>query len=623
MTPQTVAFGTFELDLATGELRSKGTRVPLQDQPAQLLSLLVRQAGQVVTREELRKALWSDDTFVDFDTALNVAVNKVRQALRDSATSPRFVETVPKRGYRFLADVRPVEAEARPTPAAGVPVAASTDSAPAAAPSRTSNTSIVAGVSAAMAVAAVLLLPSHLPWRRAPGAPRSVAVLPFRPLVADARDEALEIGMAEAVIVKLSQQQGLHVPSIGAVQRYAGQPDPLRAGRELGVDTVLDGSLQRAEGRLRVSARLLDVRSGAPRWARQWDLAWTDVFTVQDAMATEVARELALTLLPPRGRKHTTNPEAYERYLRARHLVGQRTPETSRRAGELLEEVVKLDPNFAPAYAVMADTYLSIPWFGAPIEPHITWARKAALRSIELDPTGAEAHATLGTVLAQFDWDPVAGERELKRGVELGPDVPTALRLYSLFLWHEGRFDEALALNDRELALDPTSVFANRNRAIIFYYSRRYEDCVTQSRKTIELDRYFGTTYGWLGRALEWLGRDQEAVDAYVQRLTFEDGRADEVAVLRAAAAAGGMRGFWKRWLEIEELQREEFNTDLAAMAWLRIGERERALSELERLCEARSLWIRAIGVEPHWDPVRTDPRFQALLRKVRLVREP
>ncbi len=613
-SPHLVRFGTFELDRTTGELRSKGQRVPLQDQPAQLLAILVSRPGAIVTRDELRKALWSEDTFVEFDTALNVAVNKVRQALRDSASSPRFVETVPRRGYRFLADVQPVDADAVPS----VPLTAG--------PGRRREWRWWAMIGAALAAAlglGLVLLPDR--WGRSASgeSPRSVAILPFRPLAAEARDEALEIGMAEAVIVKLGQQR-LRVPSIGAVQRYAGrEPDPLRAGRELGVDTVLDGSLQRADGRLRVSVRLLDVRSGTTRWAGRWDIPWTDVFAVQDAMANEVARELAFTLASPQGPKHTTSPEAYDRYVRARFLVQQRTPEASQRAGELLEEVVKLDPGFAPAYAVMADAYLSIPWMGAPIEPHLTRARQAAQRSLELDPTGAEAHATLGTVLAQFDWDPVAGERELKQALELGPDEPTVLRLYSVFLWHEGRFEEALALNDRELALDPASVFANRNRAIIFYYARRYEDCIAQSRKTLELDRHFITAYGWLAKSLEQLGRDQEAVDAYVAPLTFREDRGPDVAALRAAAAAGGMRGFWKRWLEIEQRQQEYFNTQVPAIAWLSIGDRERALSELEKLCEARSLWIRAIGVEPTWDPVRADPRFQALLRKVRLVRDP
>jgi TolB-like protein/DNA-binding winged helix-turn-helix (wHTH) protein/tetratricopeptide (TPR) repeat protein len=612
MSGPVVRFGAFELDRSTGELRCQGRRVPLQDQPAQLLALLVSRPGEVVTREELRRALWSDDTFVDFDTALNVAVNKVRQALRDSATSPRFVETLPKRGYRFLADVKP--AGEATTPAEGT--TAVTQAMPTTSASR--RWIALSVIAAALVVVALVLT---TPWERKAATPRSLAVLPFRPLASDARDEALEVGMAEAVIVKLGRHATLRVPSIAAVQRYAGRaPDPLQAGRELGVDAVLDGSLQRADGRLRVSARLLDVRTGASRWARQWDLPWTDVFTVQDAMASEVAHELAVTLAPSQGPRHTTHPDAYDRYLRARYLVNQRTMKTSLRAAELLEEAVKIDPGFAPAYTVMADAYLAIPWLGATREPHLGKARLAVQRAIELDPGDAAAHTTLGTIQAQFDWDPVAGERELKRGLELGPDVPTVMRYYAIFLWHEGRFDEALALNDRELALDPTSPFANRNRAMILYYARRYDDCVSQARKAVELDRHFVTTYGWLGRAYEQLGREREAIEAYVQPFTFE-GRSNDAASLRAAGAAGGMRAFWKRWLEIEERQPQYDHTDVPALAWMQMGERQRALEELVKLGEARCPWARAIGVEPQFDPLRGDPRFQALLRKVGLVR--
>jgi DNA-binding winged helix-turn-helix (wHTH) protein/TolB-like protein len=617
MSAERVRFGTFELDLASGELRSRGQRVPLQDQPAQLLALLVRRQGEVVTREELRRALWSDDTFVAFDTALNVAVNKVRQALRDSATSPRFVETLPKRGYRFLADVQAVEpppAVATEEAVAGAPV-----------PSRRTAWMVASAVVALLAVLA-FTLPDRLCRPGAPASPRSVAVLPFKPLIAESRDEALEMGMAEAVIVKLGQQPALRVPSLGAVRRYAGLgPNPLQAGRELGVDTVLDGSLQRSNGRLRVSARLLDVRTETSRWARQWDLPWTDVFTVQDALATEVARELALSLAPAQGRhsaKQATNPEAYERYLRARYLVTQRTPDDSRRAVEILDEVIALDPDFAPAHAVQADAYMALPWLGEPREPSITRARQAALRSLELDPTGAAAHATLGTILAQFDWDPQAGERELERAFELDPDDPTVLRFYSVLLWHEGRFDEALAMNERELLLDPASVFANRNRAIILYYARRYDESVAQSLKTLELDRYFHTAYHWLGRSYEQLGREREAAEAYIAPLTFSETNQKEAATLRAAAGSGGLRAFWKRWLTSEPA-RSYASSDLEALAWLKVGDRERALATLERLCDQRSPWLRAIKVEPQWDPLRGDPRFEALLRKANLVRSP
>jgi DNA-binding winged helix-turn-helix (wHTH) protein/TolB-like protein len=609
-----VRFGTFELDPSSGELRNRGQRVPLQDQPAQVLSLLVSRPGEVVTRDELRRALWSDDTFVEVDTALNVAVNKIRQALRDSASSPRFVETVPKRGYRFLADVHVVEPEG-----AGV----APDAATGAPPPRRSSAWMVASAVVALLGVSLFLLPDRGCRRAASTAPRSVAVLPFKPLVADARDEAVEMGMAEAVIVRLGQRQGLRVPSINAVRRYRGaDPNPLQAGRELGVDTVLDGRLMQTDGRLRVSARLLDVNTGTTRWAQQWDIPWTDVFTMEDAMATEVTRALAPALdagerVP--AAKPPTNAAAYDRYLRGRYLVTRRTLADSQRAAELLEEAVALDPQSAAAQAVLADAYVAVTWLGGPIEPFIERSRQAARRALELDPNEAGAHATLGILLALFDWDSARGERELQRALELGPHEPTVLRFNSVFLWHEGRFEEASALNARELALDPTSVFANRNKAIILYFQRRYDDCIAQSLKTLELDRFFESAYWWLGSCYEQLGREREAVDAYILPLTFGEEHQKDAAALRAAASQGGLRGYWR--CRLGQAGRRPISRDVLALARLKVGERDQAIALLERLSEQRGPWILTIKFDPQWDPLRADPRFQALLRKVKLVK--
>jgi DNA-binding winged helix-turn-helix (wHTH) protein/TolB-like protein/tetratricopeptide (TPR) repeat protein len=608
--PEVVRFGTFELDHSTGELRNRGKRISLQRQPAQVLSLLVRNPGKVVSRDELQRAVWAEDTFVEFDTALNVAVQKVRQALGDSATTPRFIETIPKQGYRFLADVKPLEPDSLPVdPRDPMPTLRNRG--------RYWRAVVLLLGALGVVIGLRLLRAPSLP------SPRAVAVLPFKPLVDESRDEALELGMTEAVIVKLGQIQELRVPSLTAVRRFDG-PDPLQAGRELQVDAVLDASLQRVEGSLRVSARLLDVRFGTSLWARQWDLPWTDVFTVQDAMATEVTRALALTLTP-RGpaplEAEPTNAEAYDRYLRGRHLVTRRTLQDSQRAAELLEEAVELDPRSAPAQAALADAYLAIPWLGGSTEPFVSKARMAALRAVELEPELAEAHATLGAIFVHFDWDPAAGEEAMRRALELGPDNPVVLRTYQLFLWQEGRFDEALALNDRELALDPTSVFANRNKAIILYYARRYEECVEQCLKTLELDRYFETVYDWLGKSYERLGREEEAVDAFITPLTFSVEKHRDFASLRDAAREGGLRGYWRRRLELE-LSRPHAHDEVKPLAYVRLGDPDQALFWLERLFEERTPWVRTLRVEPLWDPLRSDPRFKSLLRRANLIRD-
>ena len=336
-----------------------------------------------MTRDELRRALWSDDTFVEVDTALNVAVNKIRQALRDSASSPRFVETVPDAGTAsWRTSVRsPEAADVAPDAATGAP------------PPRSSSAWMIASSVVALLGVSLFLLSDRGCRRAASIAPRSVAVLPFKPLVADARDEALEMGIAEAVIVRLGRRQGLRVPSINAVRRYRrADPNPLQAGRELGVDTVLDGRLMRAGGRLRVSARLLDVSTGTTRWAQQWDIPWTDVFTMEDAMATEVTRAVAPALAAGErvpAPKPPTNAAAYDRYLRGRYLVTRRTLADSQRAAELLEEAVALDPQSAAAQAVLADAYVAMTWLGGSIEPFVERSRQAARRALELDPNEA------------------------------------------------------------------------------------------------------------------------------------------------------------------------------------------------------------------------------------------
>jgi DNA-binding winged helix-turn-helix (wHTH) protein/TolB-like protein len=609
-------FGTFELDPTSGELRRNGRRVPLQGQPAQVLCQLVSHPGEVVSREDLRRAIWDDDTFVEFDTALNVAVNKIRQALQDSATTPRFIETVPRRGYRFLGDVRPIEAV--PSSIPGVEAtAASAVSVP------WWRRPIWAGsLALGAAIAAIGLSVARSGSRDAPPPrPRSVAVLPFRPLLAGAGDEALETGMAEAVIIKLGQLKDLRIPSLSTVQRHAArESDPLAAGRALGVEAVLDGTLLRADGSLRVSARLLDVEKGTTLWARQWDQPWTDVFAVQDTMASQVADALALSLAPREQaslRKRPTSVAAYDRYLRARLLLTRRTIADSRRAAELLEEAVKIDPTSGAAHASLAFAYISVPLSDGPTRPFVSLGRQAAQRALELDPSIPEAHAVQGRIMYSFDWEPEAGERELRRALDLDPNDPFVLHCYSMLLTAEGRFAEALALNERLLAQDPISTFTLRDRAFIFYAARRYEEAIQVGRKALELDERFTLAYSPVWRSYEQLGREKEAVDLYLRALSSSNSE-QQMAVLRAAAGAGPS-AFWKRRLELLLAQPEPSAYTVAA-TYVRIGDHDRALAWLEKLYEQRGAGMRYLKMNPEWDPLRGDPRFKDLLRRANVA---
>jgi TolB-like protein/DNA-binding winged helix-turn-helix (wHTH) protein/Tfp pilus assembly protein PilF len=611
--PHVARFGTFEFDFQSGELWSNGRKLALQSQPAQVLSLLLSRPGQLVTREELRRLIWADDTFVDFDPALNVAINKVRLALGDSAAAPRFVETVPRRGYRFLADVRVLDT--------------SGDGAPKPAPAPPARPLVATWRwLAATSIALALLAFGWAQGKDTPARPRSsIAVLPFRPLVADARDEALEVGLAEAVIVKLGQVKELRVPSINAVQRYARRDvDPRDAGRQLGVDAVLDASVLRQHDTVRLSARLIDVEQGTSVWAQQWDLPWTNIFTVQDAIAAEVARALVTNLGAASQaslRRHPTNVAAYESYLRARYLLIRRTVADSKRAAELLEDAVARDPGSAAAHASLAFAYISVPLGEGPSTPYVERGRRAATRAIELDPTSAEAHAVLARIAVHFDWDTEARDRWARRALELDPDDPFVLHCYSLMLADDGRFDEALTLARRALSLDPASVLANRDLAMILFLARRYEECAEQCRRTLELDPYSPAAYSFLGRANEQLNRPEAAVDAYLTPFTFSEKHREMVQALRSAAARDGLKGFWKLAVEYYLAQPEPPVAAIAA-AYVRSGDHESALTWLERLYAERGAWLRGLKVSPVWDPLRGDPRFQDLLRRARLVPE-
>jgi TolB-like protein/DNA-binding winged helix-turn-helix (wHTH) protein len=614
-----VRFGTFEFDFSSRELRSNGRRVPLQSQPAHVLALLLSHSGQIVTREELRAAIWSDDTFVEFDTALNVAVNKIRQALRDSANAPRFVETIPKRGYRFLADVHPIVDVEPPVAPSDLPVTAS--SIPTAHRPFPSLRYALVGLIVSVAVAAVW---SGTRLGESPARIRSVGVLPFRPLIQEARDEVLEVGLTEAVIIRLGHIKQLRVPSIHAVQRYARQhPDPRVAGRELSVEAVLEGSLFRVNGNVRLSARLLEVATGATLWAQQWNVPWNDIFTVQDALASEVSRALTVRLANqgPPLRGYPTNVAAYERYLRARYLLLRRTVADSKRAAELLEEAIELDPNSAAVHASLGFAYVSVPLIEGATDPFVELARRASRRALDLDPTIAEAHAVLGRIMLHFDRDIEGGFREMRRAFEVDPTNPFVLHCFSQVLADDGQFDEALAVADRALAQDPTSVLANRDKALILFLAGRYEDCVAMCRRTLELDPYTPQAHNYLGRAYEQLNRPKEAVEAYVTPLTFSEKNRETVAALRAAAARGGIQGYWAQRLGylLEEPERRPYSI---ATAYVRLGDHDRALAWLEKLLAERGAWVRGLKVQPQWDPLRADPRFQDLLRRAGIAAE-
>jgi len=616
-----VRFATFELDNRTGQLTRNGRRVPLQDQPARALGLLASRPGELVTRDELRQALWPANTFVEFDTALNIVVTKVRHALGDDAAAPRFIETVPRRGYRFIADVHPVQAGAPVPSAGGEPLTADTPS-PANVPTRSATGSIGWRMAVGAGLCVILIAGAWL--TRQPSAsvsrPRSLAVLPFKPLVASEGDARMELGMTEALISQLSGIRTLRVEPLARVRRYqALDQDPLLAGHELGVDAVLEGHFQRSEDRVHVRARLVRTADGTALATTEWRDSFSDIFAIQRGVAQSVTSALEVTLSPEEhariARQDTISADAYRHYLFGRHQLEIRTLEHVKAAEAEFREAVRLDPRYAKAHAGLALTLPHLVWQrGATAIEVMGPSKEAALRALAIDERVALAHAALARIYEWFELDPVRAQRELLRAMELDSQEPWVLRGYAHFLLNRDAFDEALELNARELALDPTSLLANRYRAQMLYVARRFDECVAQSRRAVALDpRDLVLSYSWLGKCLEQQGRRREAVEIWEQARALV-GEPDIAERMKRIFRDRGWAAYWREEMKLA-------GRPLDAPIRVRLGDPEAALSILERLLEERDPLVSWLN-HPDLDPLRSHPRFQALRRRAGLSDE-
>jgi DNA-binding winged helix-turn-helix (wHTH) protein/TolB-like protein/tetratricopeptide (TPR) repeat protein len=617
-----VRFGTFELDPCSGQLRRNGRRVPLQDQPARALCLLASRPGQLVTREELRQALWPADTFVEFDTALNIVVTKVRHALGDAAVSSRFIETVPKRGYRFIADVHQADQATSATTNGDDPVTTGPPTAPT--PTRSARQSMTWRIVGGVVVSALVLFAATR-FARLPAAsvapPRSIAVLPFKPVIASEGDQRLELGMTEALIKQLSRIATLRVEPLPRVRRYrASDQDPLEAGRDLGVDAVLEGHVQRSNDRVYVRVRLVRTADGTALATNEWRESFSDIFAIQRGVGQSVMSALDLTLRPEDhagiGRPETTNAEAYRHYLFGRHQLEIRTREHVKEAEREFREAIRLDSRYAAAHAGLALTLAQLPWQdGADPLDVVGPSKEAAMRALGIDEGVALAHAVLARIHEWYDLDPIRAQREHLRAMALGPQEPWVLRGYAHFLANRDAFDEALELSSRDLALDPTSLLANRYRAQMFFFARRYDDCVAQSHTTLALDpRDLTLSYSWLARCLERLGNEPDAIDLW-ERARALKGQTELAESMKRVYRERGAAGYWRERMKVVDHGIE------MALLHVRLGDSDAALAHLERLIDRRHpsfTWLN----HPGFDPVRSHPRFQTLRRRAGLSDE-
>jgi TolB-like protein/Flp pilus assembly protein TadD len=611
---QVYEFGPFRLDAAERTLMRDGTPVRqaggggamLTPKVVETLVALVERSGQIVGKDELMRAVWPDAVVEEGNLAANISL--LRKALGAAEDGRPYIETFPKRGYRFSAAVELVEADAtkfvvrRRTRA------------------RIITTEEESADDPLMGVAERAALAAGTSERR------TLAVLPFRVLSVAAGEEFLGLGLADALITQLGNTGRIVVRPTSAVRRYAeeAERDSVSVGRELGVDAVLEGSVQHAGARLRVTVQMLGVLDGVPLWADKFNAPFTDIFDVQDSIAEQVARALTLRLTGENRerlrKRYTESADAYRDYLRGRYFVNKRTVEGFRKAVAHFERAIEVDPAFALAFAGLSDAQALLAVWGEE-SPRTCFprARAAAERALEIDDELPEAHTALGYVLYFYEWDFRGAEREFLRAIKLNPSYAAAHNRYAQMLVSLERFAEAEAEMKAALELDPLSPMVNTAFGGPALYSRQYDAAIEHYRKVLELEPDFVPALFALSVALTQTGRHDESI-ATARHAAGVSGRHPIiVALLATACAAAGWREEAERLLE--ELLTGERRTPSYSLAtvYARLGDAEGALACLERAFEEHVSHVADLNIEPEFDPIRADPRFRKLVRRVGL----
>jgi TolB-like protein/DNA-binding winged helix-turn-helix (wHTH) protein len=636
--PSLLRFGVFELDLKNGEARKAGLKIKLQPQPFKVLAILAGRPGETVTREEIQREVWGNETFVDFDRGLNVCIQQIRAALGDDPDAPRFIETLPKRGYRFLVPVGQVEfvagplaaPENAPQPALSAPSAAN----PSPQHSRVARKFGRIGVAVTMLLGAGALLAilyiAMPKWRlsRHQSKPiRSLAVLPLDNFSGDPEQQYFADGMTEALTAELGQIQGVRVPSRTSVMLYKRENKPLRQiAQELDVDALIEGSVMRSGDRVRVTVQLLDGSNDQHLWGQSYERDSRDVLALQHDLAAAIAEEMKVNLTAEerehlKSRKEV-NPEAYAAYLHGRFYWYKRTNEGFRKSIQYYEQAIADDPKYAPPYAGLADAYAllgSSPNDALPPNQAMPKAKAAALKALQIDDGLAEAHASLAYVSAVYDWNWATAEKEFQRAIDLNPNYAGAHEWYAEFLAARGRADEALAEMKRARDADPLLVLMHAAVAEALYYSRRYDEDIAQCQQTLELDPDYPLAHFHLGRAYVAKKMYPEAIAEYRKaQASLGEIPAVVTSIGYANAMAGDVPAARKALEELRVQSKQRYVPALYFGAiYTALGDSNNGMSWLEKAYQEHSDYLIFLNVDPMADTLRSNPRFQALLRKI------
>jgi DNA-binding winged helix-turn-helix (wHTH) protein/TolB-like protein/Flp pilus assembly protein TadD len=649
-------FGQFRVDASRRRLLRDGKVVPLTPKAFETLLVLVEHSGQVVEKDDLMERVWHGVAVEENN--LTQSVSAIRKALGERREEPQYVLTVSGQGYRFIATVNEswsdevgdrrsepgetinsehIIAEETQVAQNGFARAAVASHAPDAHAivdnARGNARRRKAWAAAALVVALVVAGSYYLIARRARRVEatasnsqiRSIAILPFKSLGSEETDEYVGLGMADALITKLSSVRQINVRPTSSILKFtnAGQ-DASAAGRELGVDSVLDGRVQKSGERIRVTVQLVRSSDGAPLWADKFDEKYTNIFAVEDRISEQLVQSLLPTLTGAQkqqlAKHYTEDAEAYQSYIKGRYFWNKRTSDGLKKAINYFEDAIIEDPNYALAYAGLADSYATLGVLDdLPPQEMMPKARSAALKALELDDNLAQAHASLGYVKHHYEWDWAGAEREFKRAIELDPGYATAHQWYGWYLVSLGRFDEALAECQRAQQLDPMSLYTNLTLGLPYFYSRQYDKAAEQYKKVIEMDSSFWLAHRWLAKTYEEQGRYGEAITEFQQVVRLRGGNMAQAPALGYVYALSGRQAEARQVLaELQRISKERHvSPNAIAIIYVGLGDKDQAFAWLAREFKERGDEMMTLKVDQRLDSLRSDPRFAALVKDV------
>lgn len=643
-------FGPFCLHASKRLLLREGEIVHLPAKTFDTLLALVESGGSVLDKDELIKRVWPD-CFVE-EINLTVNISALRKALGETPNDHRYIVTVPRRGYCFVASVTEdnghktfstdgdiIEANNRIDESPRENLSENQEE-----PSRRSGLmrlpafgnrlavfsrpNILAALLAAVLLGALALFSiSKQSNEKPPAEAKTIAVLPFRMLGAEG-EEYLGLGITDALVTKLSNLKQIIVRPTTAVLKYEGAAfDPLAAGHEMAAANVLDGKIQRSGSRIRVTVQLLRVSDGASLWANTFDEEFTNLFAVQDLISERVAELLAVELTGQEkemlAKNNTVNPDAYQAYLKGRYFMTLRTAHGFNKAVESFEEAVKKDPNYALAYASLADGHTMLCYYGL-VPPDVSFnkARAATLKALELDASLPDAYSSLGSIKFNYEWDIAGAEKAYRKAIELNPNHSNAHARYATCLTVMGRFDEALQEVKLARSLDPLAILLVVIEGDILRYSRRYDEALEKYREAAVLNPNHFIVHSQMGEAYEQKGMYMEAMVEHEKAMRLGGDPPEIIDALKQAYAESGMEGYWRKKIELIKASardNESLYYDLAT-TYIKTGEKNQAFEWLEKMFEKRQAALIYLNVDPAYDDLRSDPRFASLLQRMRLV---